>query len=153
MAKRGQTLNIDSLSFNVLHPDRLFTSKKDYYSMNKNSIVLRLTYGNISFLFTGDAPEETETDILNAGLEVQAAILKVGHHGTDWACSEKFLKSVKPETAIYMSGEKQPEYGKKKPHPNTIGKLKKVGAKVYGTEHGSIVITTNGKTYTVGIQK
>lgn len=153
-ARRGQTIDIDILSFNVLHPDKLFTSKKDPYSMNKNSIVLRLRYGNISFLFTGDAPKETENEILRAGLEVQADILKVGHHATDWSCSDKFLKSVKPKVAIYMAGEKQPKRGPKKPHPKTIATLKKVGAEVYGTTtHGTIIVTTDGKTYTTGAQK
>ncbi len=150
VARRGQTIDIDALSFNVLHPDKLITNKKDYPSMNKNSIVLRLTYGSISFLFTGDAPKETENEILRAGLEVQADILKVGHHASDRSCSDKFMKSAKPKVAIYMAGEKQPAYGPKKPHPKTIAKLKKVGAKVYGTTTGSIVVTTDGKTYTVG---
>ena len=51
-ARRGDTIDIDILSFKVLHPDKLFTAKIDPRSMNRNSIVMRLQYGKISFLFT-----------------------------------------------------------------------------------------------------
>ena len=145
------------MSIDVLHPDTLVKSvspKTSAHSMNKNCIVLRLRYGNISFLFTGDAPKETENEILKAGLEVQADILKVGHHGSAWSSSEKFLKSVKPKVTVYMAGEKQPKRGPKKPHQKTIAALKKVGAEVYGTTtHGTVIITTDGITYTVETQK
>jgi len=156
-ARRGQTIDIGILSFHVLHPNTLVKNvslKRSARSMNSNSIVLRLRYGNISFLFTGDAPKETENKILRAGLEVQADILKVGHHASAGSSSDKFLKSVKPKVAVYMAGEKQPVRGPKKPHPKTITALKKVGAEVYGTTtHGTIIISTDGKTYTIETQK
>jgi len=159
-ARRGQTIDIGILSFHVLHPDTLVKHKKNVsydsrcISMNNNSIVLRLRYGNISFLFTGDAHKETENKILRAGLEVQADILKVGHHASAWSSSDKFRKSVKPKVAVYMAGEKQPKQGPKKPHQKTIAALKKVGAEVYGTTtHGTIIISTDGKTYTIETQK
>lgn len=158
-ARRGQTIDLGILSFDVLHPDTLVKHKNVSLesrpvSMNNNSIVLRLRYGNISFLFTGDAPKETENKILKAGLEVQADILKVGHHASDWSSSEKFLKSVKPKVAVYMAGGKQPKQGPKKPHQKTIAALKKVGAEVCGTTtHGTIIITTDGITYTIETHK
>jgi competence protein ComEC len=158
-ARRGQTIDIGILSFAVLHPDTLVEHKnvslgsRDI-SMNNNSIVLRLRYGNISFLFTGDIHKETENKILRAGLEVRADILKVGHHGSALSSTERFLKSVKPKVAVYMAGEKQPEQGPKKPHQETIAALKKVGAEVYGTTtHATIIISTDGITYTVETQK
>jgi len=160
-ARRGQTIDIGILSFDVLHPDRLrlIPSRNNPYSMiwgaqNSNSIVLRLRYGNISFLFTGDADKEAENKILRAGLDVQADILKVGHHGSELSSSEKFLKSVNPKVAVYMAGEKQPTQGPQKPHKKTIAALKKIGAEVYGTTtHGTIIITTDGTTYTIETQK
>lgn len=158
-ARRGQKIAIGILSFEVLHPDTLLKHTNDSprsnaISMNKNSIILRLKYGNISFLFTGDADKETENNILRTGLEVQADILKVGQHASDWASSEEFLKSVKPKVAVYMAGEKQPKKGPKKPGKKTIAALKKVGAEVYGTStHGTIIITTDGITYTIETQK
>jgi beta-lactamase superfamily II metal-dependent hydrolase len=122
--------------------------------MNNNSIVLRLRYGNIAFLFTGDALKEAEAIILEAGLEVQADILKVGHHGAFDSSSRKFLKSVMPKVAVYMAPGKPPKFGPQRPHPDTIAALKKVEAKVYGTDtHGTVIITTDGKTYTTDTEK
>lgn len=152
-ARRGQKIDVGILSFRVLHPDTLIYSKNNPYSMNSNSIVLRLRYGNISFLFTGDATKETEKEILKTGLEVQADILKVGHHASAEASSDKFLKSVKPKVAVYMAGEKPPERGPMKPHPETIAALKKVGVEVYGNNQGTIIITTDGKTYNIETKK
>lgn len=152
-ARRGQKIDVGILSFHVLHPDTLIYSENDPYSMNSNSIVLRLRYGNISFLFTGDAAKETEKEILKTGLEIQADILKVGHHASGKASSDKFLRSVKPKVAVYMAGEKPPGHGPMKPHPETIAALKKVGAEVFGTNHGNIIISTDGKTYNIETQK
>lgn len=158
-ARRGQTIDVGILSFYILHPDKLVPSKRDAslgyraYTMNKNSIVMRLRYGNISFLFTGDAPKEIEKDILKAGFEVQADILKVGHHASKGSSSANFLKSVKPKVAVYMSGVKQSSFGPKKPHPTTIAALKKSGAEVYGTKLGTIIIATDGTTFTIGTRK
>ena len=156
IAQRGQIMEVGALSFFVLHPGKLIPYEKGSSFMdrspitNKNSMAMRLKYGNISFLFTGDIQKEIEKDILNAGLEVQADILKVAHHASETASSNDFLKQVKPKVAIYMSGVKPPAFGPKKPDPKTITALKKAGAKVYGNELGNILISTDGKSITVG---
>ena len=159
-ARRGQTIDIGVLSFHVIHPDRLisYDSSQDTSSilrtMNNNSIVLRLRYGNISFLFTGDVHIEAETDILKTGLEVRADILKMGGHGVIRSSSPQFRKAVMPEIAIYMAGGKIPEKGPKKPHPHIFAAFQKAGAAVYGTKtHGHIIIATDGKTYTIVTEK
>lgn len=154
--RRGQTIDAGILSFYVLHPDILRKIGPGHIDsiINNNCIVLRLRYGDIVFLFMGDAQKEAEANILKAGLRVQADILKVGHHGSDLASSKRFLKSVKPKVAVYMAGQEQPKRGPKKPHQKTIAALEKVGADVYGTTtHGTIIITTDGKTYTIETQK
>jgi len=163
-AKRGQTIDVEILTFHVLHPDILLPYNRSQripsilHTGNINSMVLRLRYGNIVFLFAGDAQEETENSILKAGLDVHADILKVGHHGSKNASSRKFLRSVKPKVAVYMatgktdasSGPGSPE----KPHPWTLTALKKAGAEVYGTNtHGTVIITTDGETYTIDTEK
>jgi competence protein ComEC len=108
VARRGQTMDIGILSFSVIHPDSLLSyspSQKTGHillTMNENSIVLHLRYGNVAFLFTGDAGKKAEANILEAGLGVQADILKVGHHGSKYASSPQFLKSVMPKVAVYM---------------------------------------------------
>jgi beta-lactamase superfamily II metal-dependent hydrolase len=160
VARRGQTMDIGILSFSILHPDTLLSYNPSgnlrsiYKTMNDNSIVLRLRYGDVTFLFTGEAGTKAEANILEAGLGVQADILKVGHHGSTWASSPQFLKSVMPKVAVYMAPDRQPRIGPLKPHPDTIAALNKVGAKVYGTEtHGTVMISTDGKTYTVDTVK
>ena len=161
VARRGQTMDIDILSFSVLHPDSLLPYSPSqkigpiFLTMNNNSIVLRLRYGNVTFLFTGDASRKAEASILEAGLRLQADILKVGHHGSVWASSPQFLKSVMPKVAVYMASGRPPKkYGIPKPHPETIVALEEVGAKVYGADtHGTIMITTDGKTYTIDTEK
>ncbi len=114
--------------------------------------MLRLSYGDVAFLFTGDAGREAEASILDAGLTVQADILKLGHHGSPSSSSLQFLNSVIPQIAIYMTGEGAtiPVYG----HPDTIAALNEVGAEVYSTDvHGTIIITTDGETYTIDTEK
>lgn len=160
VARRGQTIDIGILSLYVVHPDSLLSYSPSegigsiFRIMNNNSVVLRLGYGNMAFLFTGDALKKAEASILEAGLVVKADILKVGHHGAIDSCSPQFLKSVVPEVAVYMASGKGAKYSMIKPHPETIAALKEVGAKVYGVDtHGTIIITTDGNTYTIDTEK
>jgi competence protein ComEC len=159
-ARRGQIIDISILSFHVIHPDRLISygssqgTSSILRTMNNNSIVLRIRYGNISFLFTGDVHIEAETDILKTGSDVRADILKVGGHGVIRSSSPQFRKAVMPKIAIYMAGGKIPKKGPKKPHPHIVAAFQKAGAAVYGTNtHGHIIITTDGKTYTIVTEK
>jgi len=145
-ALRGQSIEAGVLSFLILHPVKPLVG-----DTNNNSVVLKLSYGNIDFLFTGDAEEEAEAGILQSGLTVQADILKVGHHGSRSSSSTQFLDAVEPELAIYMAGEGN-RYGH--PHEETIIALTEVGAEIYGTDiHGTIVLTTDGQTYTLQLEK
>ncbi len=141
VARRGDTIHTGNLTFSVLSPVNLSSDTND------NSIVLSLSYGQVDFLFTGDAQMEAEASMLAAGIVPDVDILKVGHHGSRTASSMQFLQVAKPEYAIYMAGEGN-SYGH--PHQETINNLCEIGAQVYGTDiHGTIVITTDGVTYTV----
>jgi len=140
-ATRGDIIRVGGLTFNVLNPAALGSDTND------NSIVLSLNYGQIGFLFTGDAQEEAEASMLAAGIVPDVDILKVGHHGSRTASSIQFLQAAKPEYAIYMAGEGN-SYGH--PHQETICNLREVDAQVYGIDiHGTIVTTTDGATYSV----
>ncbi len=139
---RGDTLKLGSLTFDVLHP--VSPTGDD---LNSQSVVLRLAYGKVAFLFTGDAGKEAEADILASEANVQAQILKVGHHGSSSASSASFLTAVGPEVAIYSCGVGN-SYGH--PHAETISALENVGAKIYGTDKdGTVVVTSDGSTYSV----
>ena len=113
---------------------------------NEASIVLKMTYGAVSFLFSGDAGVEKEHEMM-ALANVQATILKAGHHGSNTSSSTSFIKNVNPEVAILSYGHDN-KYGH--PHAEVINNLRGVNSKIYGTgESGTIIITTNGATYEV----
>ena len=124
-ARRGDAIQVGELVFNVLHPVNLSGTT------NNNSIVLSLHYGEVDFLFTGDAEREAEASMLTVGIVQNAEILKVGHHGSSSSSSIPFLNMLRPKVAIYMAGENN-SYGH--PHEATIIALTGVGAKVYGTD-------------------
>lgn len=110
---------------------------------NANSIVLRLDYGEFSMLLTGDAETQTEERMINKGESLEAKILKVGHHGSKYATSQDFLKTVKPEVAIISDAENN-RYGH--PSQSALDRLKAAGVKIYRTDlNGEITILTNGK--------
>ena len=145
-ALRGQSIEVGNLTFIILHP-----VKPLFDDTNNNSILLKLDFGSIAFLFTGDAEKEAEASILESGLPVQADILKVGHHCSRTSSSAQFLDAVKPEVAVYMAGEGN-RYGH--PHQETINTLTSVGAKIYGTDiHGNIIVTTDGEAFSIKTEK
>lgn len=145
-AKRGDRLSLGPLNFDVLNPSAVLGS-----DLNNNSIVLRMSYGKTSFLFTGDAGTEAESSMLAAGLDLRANILKVGHHGSLSASSLPFLQRVRPELAIYSAGRDNP-YGD--PNPQTLNNLASVGATVFGTDvNGTVVVTVNANGYTVRVSR
>jgi len=144
-ARRGDTIQAGNLTFNVLHPVNLSGSTND------NSIVLSLSYGQVDFLFTGDAEQEAEASMLMEGIVPDVEILKVGHHGSRTASSIQFLQAAKPECAIYMAGQGN-SYGH--PHQETLTALTEVGAEIYGTDTcGTVIVTSDGKSFSVQPEK
>ena len=146
-AKRGDTITVDGLAFDVLHPGALVDDT------NNDSIVLTLSYGDIDFMFTGDAEKEAEASMLVQSVVSipDIDILKVGHHGSRTSSSEAFLDIIQPEVAIYMSKTGN-QYGH--PHAETISALQDIGAEVYGTDiQGTIIVVTNGEEYTLHVEK
>ncbi len=116
-------------------------------NLNLASIVIRVVYGEQSFLFMGDAEVENET----ARSWPKINVLKVGHHGSDTSSSEDFLKQIQPEIAIISVGIGN-TYGH--PKKTTINKLNSIGTKIYRTdESGTITITCDGKRSIVNTEK
>ena len=112
----------------------------DKDNLNVSSLVLRLEFGNTSYLFMGDAEEENEETIRWPKTDV----LKVGHHGSSTSSSESFLEQVEPQYAIIMAG-KDNSYGL--PTQETIDKLNNMGSEIYRTdEDGTIQMTSDGNT-------
>lgn len=124
---------------------------KDTYEQENNySAVLKLTYGDTSFLFTGDAEGESEKDMLDSKVNLKATVLKIGHHGSRYSTTDAFLKAVSPQYAVIEVG--QNDYGH--PTPTVLNRLQKYGVKVYQTDQqGNITVITDGKTVTVNTEK
>ena len=113
----------------------------------------RHAYGEIDFLFTGDAEKEAEGHMmmLSSVRIPEVEILKSGHHGSRTSSSADFLGITSPEVAIYMASESN-TYGH--PHQETMIALDDIGAKIYGTDiHGTIVITTDGNVYDLQLEQ
>lgn len=112
----------------------------DKDDLNISSLVLRLEFGNTSYLFMGDAEEENEETISWPKTDV----LKVGHHGSSTSSSKSFLEQVQPKYAIIMAG-KDNSYGL--PTQKTIDRLNNIGSEIYRTdEDGTIQMASDGNT-------
>ncbi len=126
----------------VLHPEDPLISGSGS-DANLNSIVLRLTYGGVSVLFTGDIEGLIETRLLDAGDEVRSTVLKVAHHGSRTSSRPEFLDAVAPQIAVISVGAWNP-FGH--PHPETLDALAAVGARIYRTDrHGAVTVETDGR--------
>lgn len=113
---------------------------------NNTSIVIRIVYGDTSFLFTGDAEQETEARILESGQDIESTVLKVGHHGSSTSTSQAFLDAVSPTYAVISCG-KDNSYGH--PHSETLAKLASAGVEVFRTDElGDIYCTSDGTEVT-----
>ena len=121
----------------------------DTSDLNNTSIILKVTFGNTNFLFTGDATDKTEEKILDQDLS--SNVLKVGHHGSRYSTTNEFLKKVNPEYAIISVGEGN---SCKHPHKESLDKFKKYGTKVYRTDElGTIIVTSDGDNITITSEK
>ncbi|NLL53411.1 MAG: MBL fold metallo-hydrolase [Peptococcaceae bacterium] len=121
-----------------------------YDDLNNNSAVIHLSFGNTSFLFTGDAEKDAEADILAAGYNIRAEVLKVGHHGSSTSTSQSFLNKVKPAYAVITAG-KGNDYGH--PHDEILTRLANIGAKIFRTDiNGTIIASSNGSKVTFNTQ-
>lgn len=143
--RAGETFQIGSLRLEVIHPEEL---PED---LNNGSIVIRAVYGQIVFLFTGDAEKEAEKEMLERGHVLNAHILHMGHHGSSTSSTPEFVEAVSPEVAIYSAG-KDNEYGH--PHQEVLQRLADLNIPVYGTDqHGTIRVVTDGSTYSVEAER
>ena len=120
----------------------LAPNSKSYPDTNNYSVVLKLTYGNTKFLFTGDAEKTSEMEMIDKNYDLSADVLKVGHHGSSSSTSQQFLDKINPKIAVISCG-KNNKYGH--PHKKTINKLKKKNIQIYRTDvSGTIILTSNG---------
>lgn len=146
--KAGDKITIDKNYYiEVLAPGD-FLSKKDLKNMNNTSLVLMLHYGSFKMLLTGDAEAPVEDALQQKyGTELQADVLKVGHHGSKTSSYWPFVSKVKPKYALISCGDFSIY---KHPNKNVVGSLTHLGAKVLTThDHGTLTVITDGKSFDV----
>lgn len=139
-AKSGINLSSDG----NLNIDMIAPVGTSYDDLNQYSAVIKISYGDNTFLFMGDAGNTSEAQITD---DVKADVLKVGHHGSNTATSASFLKKVSPKYAVIEVGAGN-SYG----HPTaaTLSKLQNIGATIYRTDKdGTIIFTSDAKTITI----
>ena len=109
-------------------------------------MAILLEYGKNRFLFTGDAEEASEAEMLTNGIDISADVYKVAHHGSRSASTQEFLNAVQPKYAVISCGEGN-SYGH--PHAEVLNRLRSMGAEVFRTdEQGSIIASSDGENIT-----
>ena len=127
IAKGGDAIIDESnIKFLILAPNR-----EDYENTNDFSIVTKIEYLNTSFLMTGDAEKSAEEDMLKAGYNLKADVLKVAHHGSNSSTTIDFLKKVKPDYSIISVG-KDNSYGH--PHEEVLDRIKYIDSEILRTD-------------------
>ncbi len=132
------TVTLGMAQVSVLGP------RAQYEQGNDTSLVLRVDYGGTSFLFPGDMETTAEYDLLAAECDLDADVLKMGHHGSSTSSSYVFLRQVMPQYAVISAGVNN-EYGH--PHREVMSRLRDARVTIYRTdEQGSVVAHSDGQT-------
>ena len=125
-------LDDDGIKLEFLAPNA-----DSYADLNSYSIVAKLTCGQKSFLFTGDAESDSEEEMLHAGYDLRSDVLKCGHHGSSTSTSAAFLQAVQPTYAVISCGVDN-DYGH--PHRETLDKLNDAGVQIYRTDEQDTIL-------------
>jgi len=142
LATRGRVIDLgDGVTLTLLGPpEPLITGS--HSDVNANSVVARLTYGQFSVLFAGDAEAPTEAWLLESGAPLRSLVLKVAHHGSRYASAGRFLRMVEPRIAVISVGAGNRYHH---PAPGTLDRLARAGARVYRTDlDGDVEIDSDG---------
>lgn len=138
----GEQYALGEAKFTIIAPN------SNSYGGNANdySVAILLEYGKNSFLFTGDAEEASEAEMLTNGIDISADVYKVAHHGSRSASTQEFLNAVHPKYAVISCGEGN-SYGH--PHAEVLNRLRSMGVEVFRTdEQGSIIASSDGENIT-----
>ncbi len=138
---RGDQLNFSDVTIEVVHPPA--SNDPNAVWDNNHSIVLRITYGDRTFLLTGDIERQAELEIFNSSVPLNADLVKVPHHGSRTSSTQGLVDAVKAKDAIISVGRTSP-FGH--PHPEVVERWKAAGANVMTTgERGMISVSTDGR--------
>lgn len=143
--RAGESFVIGGATLEVVHPAQVTGD------LNDGSVGVRIVYGDVAFLLTGDAETRAEREMLARGHDLTADVLKLGHHGSRTSSRKEFVKAVDPKVAVYSAGRCN-TYGH--PHEETLRTLQAAGVTVYGTDvHGTVVVHTDGERFVVAPER
>ncbi|MDO5843821.1 MAG: ComEC/Rec2 family competence protein [Methanocorpusculum sp.] len=149
IVREGDKINStwEDVSIEVLSPPQDLIMSGSSPDINENSIVLKVTYGKVSYLLTGDAGKDAEEYILSTSANINSDVLKAGHHGSRTSSSADFMKAVTPNVVVISVGDGN-SYGH--PHIEAMNRFVKFTDLIYRTDiDGDIVVTTDGSVYSV----
>lgn len=136
----GESFYVGSAKCTILGP------QKEYENTNDNSIVIKVDFGQNSYLLMGDAEATSEMDIVNSGANLKSDVIKLGHHGSKTSSVPNFLNKVNPKYAVATVG-KGNSY--KHPSQSVMDRLKNMNVPVYRTDEcGTVISTSNGSNIT-----
>lgn len=140
IVKAGESFVLDdNLYFKILSAEYI---NEDF---NDNSLVMRLSYSEIDFLFTGDLTSRGEARLLANNFVLDSEVLKIGHHGSKYSSSPEFLQAVSPEACLIQVGADN-TFGH--PNPETLDRLATIGCQIYrNDESGTITIKSSGQAW------
>ena len=137
--EKQRCFSIGEMKFEVMSP------YSEYSDTNDTSLVLKMRYGENSFLFTGDAGIDVEEDLLSSGYDLKSDVLKVAHHGSKNSNSEEFLKVVSPKISVISVGSENTYL----PDFEVESRLADISELYVTLNDGNIVIKSDGKTLDV----
>lgn len=151
--KEPRNINYGQVKLEMIYPDedlsqsRFAAGERDDRvegkEINNTSIVFRLVFGKSKFLFLGDAETEVEEELLRSGADLDAQVLKVGHHGSHSSTSNALLEECSPDYAVISVGQDN-DYGH--PHRRTLRRLERHGVDILRTDlDGDIQFVSDGE--------
>ncbi len=127
----------------LLHPFDAASTNLHDKDANNDSLVLKLTYGDVRILFTGDIGRKVESKLVGSGVDLDAEIVKVPHHGSKTSSSAKFLDAVRPRYAIFSLGQRN-RY--RFPSETVVGRYRERECRILRTDQlGAIRLRTDGR--------
>ncbi|WP_280770856.1 MBL fold metallo-hydrolase [Salipaludibacillus daqingensis] len=135
--RSGDEFQVGPLTIEFFNPESLTGD------LHEGSLSAKFSYGEVSFLLTGDAESQTERAMINRGHDLQSDVLQLGHHGSDTSTTSEFLEAVSPEKAVISAGANN-SYGH--PHDSVVDRVVQADVTLYSTvDHGTIIMETKGK--------